>query len=92
MIVVSCQRRAGPQYRNAALLFLAGDAVMHMSGSWMINNDANNITDFDWKAVPAPCGPGGCDAMPGGASLVVFADMEMPEAAAVFVDWMAQTE
>ena len=83
---------SGTQYRNAAPLFLSGDAAMHMSGSWMINNYANNITDFDWKAVPAPCGPGGCGAMPGGASLVVFGDTEVPEAAAMFVDWMAQTE
>ena len=83
---------SGTQYRNAAPLFLSGDAAMHMSGSWMINNYAENITDFDWTAVPAPCGPGGCGAMPGGAALVVFDDTEVPEAAAAFVDWMAQTE
>lgn len=82
---------SGTQYRNAAPLFLSGDAAMHMSGSWMINNYANNIKDFDWKAVPAPCGPGGCGAMPGGASLVVFQDTGVPDAAAAFVDWMAQT-
>ena len=83
---------SGTQYTNAAPLFLAGDAVMHMSGSWMINNYATNIIDFEWQAVPAPCGTGGCGSMPGGASLVVFDDTEVPEAAAAFVDWMAQTE
>jgi len=83
---------SGTQYRNAAPLFVSGDAAMHMSGSWMINNYAKNIKDFDWKAVPAPCGPGGCGAMPGGASLVVFKDTGVPDAAAAFVDWMAQTE
>ena len=83
---------SGTQFRNAAPLFVSGDAAMHMSGSWMINNYAQNITDFDWRAVPAPCGPGGCGAMPGGASLVVFKDSAVPEAAAAFVDWLAQTE
>ncbi|CUI97432.1 ABC transporter substrate-binding protein [Cognatishimia activa] len=83
---------SGTQYRNAAPLFVSGDAAMHMSGSWMINNYAKNIQDFEWRAVPAPCGVGGCGAMPGGASLVVFGDTEVPEAAAAFVDWMAQTE
>ena len=83
---------AGTQYRNAAPLFLSGDAVMHMSGSWMITNYDTNIKDFEWKAVPAPCGPGGCGAMPGGAGLVAFKSTDVPEAAAAFIDFMAQTE
>lgn len=83
---------SGTQYRNAAPLFLSGDAAMHMSGSWMINNYATNIKDFDWKAVPAPCGPGGCGAMPGGSALVVFSSTDVPDAAAAFVNFMAQTE
>lgn len=82
----------GTQYRNAAPLFLSGDVAMLMSGSWMINSFANDITDFDWKAVPAPCGPGGCGAMPGGASIVAFDSTDSPEAAAQFVDFLAQTE
>ncbi len=83
---------SGTQYRNAAPLFLSGDAAMHMSGSWMINNYATNIKDFDWQAVPIPCGPGGCGAMPGGSALVAFSSTEVPEAAAAWIDFMAQTE
>jgi len=83
---------SGTQYRNAAPLFLSGDVAMHMSGSWMINNYAENITDFDWKAVPIPCGPGGCGAMPGGAAVVAFKDTAAPEAAAKFVDFLAREE
>ena len=83
---------AGTSYRNAAPLFLDGSVAMHMSGSWMINNYANNITDFEWKAVPIPCGPGGCGAMPGGAALAAFAQSDVPEAAAAFIDYMARTE
>ena len=65
---------------------------MHMSGSWMIGNYAANITDFEWKAVPAPCGPGGCGAMPGGAGVVVFKSTDVPEAAAAFVAYLAREE
>ncbi len=83
---------SGTQYRNAAPLFLGGSVPMHMSGSWMINNYANNIKDFDWKAVPAPCGPGGCGAMPGGAAVVAFKDTASPEAAAAWIDFLARTE
>ena len=83
---------SGTQYRNAAPLFVGGEVAMHMSGSWMINNYDSNIKDFEWKAVPAPCGPGGCGAMPGGAAVVAFKSSQHPEAAAAFVDYLARTE
>lgn len=83
---------SGTQYRNAAPLFQSGEAAMHMSGSWMINSYAQNITDFDWKAVPAPCGDGGCGAMPGGAGVVAFKSTDAPAAAAAFIDFLAQEE
>ena len=83
---------SGTQYRNAAPLFLSGEVAMHMSGSWMINNYSSNIKDFEWKAVPIPCGPGGCGAMPGGAGLVAFASTHAPEASAAWIDFMAREE
>ena len=83
---------SGTQYQNAAPLFLSGKVAMHMSGSWMINNYASNIKDFEWRAVPAPCGPGGCGAMPGGSGLVAFKSTANPEAAAGFVAYMAREE
>ncbi|MEM6309491.1 MAG: extracellular solute-binding protein [Pseudomonadota bacterium] len=83
---------SGTQYRNAAPLFLGGQVAMHMSGSWMINNYASNISDFAWSAVPIPCGPGGCGAMPGGAAIVGFESTEHPEAVAAFIDFLAQEE
>jgi alpha-1,4-digalacturonate transport system substrate-binding protein len=82
----------GTQYRNAAPLFQSGEAAMHMSGSWMINNYAQNITDFQWRAVPAPCGVGGCGAMPGGAAVVAFSSTDAPEASAAFVNFLAAEE
>lgn len=82
----------GTQYRNAAPLFQSGEVAMHMSGSWMINSYATNITDFDWKAVAAPCGVGGCGAMPGGAAIVAFKSTDVPDAAAAFIDFLASEE
>ena len=83
---------AGTSYRNAAPLFLDGTVAMHMSGSWMLGNYDTNITDFEWKVVPIPCGPGGCGAMPGGSGIVAFNSTANPDAAASFIDFMAQTE
>ena len=84
---------SGTQYKNAAPLFLSGAVAMHMSGSWMIGNYAENITDFEWRAVPAPCGPGGaCGAMPGGAGIVAFSSTDVPEAAAAFIAYLAREE
>lgn len=82
----------GTAYRNAAPLFLAGDVAMHMSGSWMIGNYSETITDFEWRAVPAPCGPGGCGAMPGGAGIVAFNSSDVPEAAAALIAHFATEE
>lgn len=83
---------SGTQYKNAAPLFLSGQTAMHMSGSWMISNYAQNIKDFDWRAVPAPCGPGGCGAMPGGAAVVAFKSTNVPEAASMWIDFLARAE
>ena len=83
---------SGTAYKNAAPLFLDGTVAMHMSGSWMLGNYSKNITDFEWKVVPIPCGTGGCGAMPGGASLSGWKGTKNPEAVASFIDFMAQTE
>lgn len=83
---------SGTQYRNAAALFTGETVAMLMSGSWMIGNFDQNIKDFAWQAVPAPCGPGGCGAMPGGAAVVAFKHTDVPDAAAEWIDFLAQTE
>ena len=82
---------AGTAYKNAAPLFLDGTVAMHMSGSWMLNNYDKNITDFEWKVVPIPCGTGGCGAMPGGSGVVAFKSSEHPEVAASYINFLAQT-
>ena len=81
---------AGTAYKNAAPLFLDGTVAMHMSGSWMLGNYDKNITNFEWKVVPIPCGTGGCGAMPGGSGVVAFNSSEHPEVAASYVDFLSQ--
>ncbi len=83
---------SGTAYKNAAPLFLDGTVAMHMSGSWMLGNYDKNITDFQWKVVPIPCGPGGCGAMPGGSGVVAFKSTKHPDAAASFINFLSQTE
>ena len=81
---------AGTAYKNAAPLFLDGTVAMHMSGSWMLGNYDKNITNFEWKVVPIPCGTGGCGAMPGGSGVVAFNSSEHPEVAASYIDFLSQ--
>ena len=83
---------SGTSYRNAAPLFMNGQVAYHYGGSWLINSYDSNITDFDWRAVPVPCGEGGCGAMVGGPSVVAFSSTEVPEAAAAFLDFLGRKD
>lgn len=83
---------SGTSFRNAAPLFLNGQVVMHFGGSWLINSYDKNISDFDWKAVPVPCGEGGCGAMVGGPAVAGFSSTKHPEVVAAFIDFLASTE
>lgn len=80
------------QYRNAAPLFMNEEVAMHFAGSWMIKNYDSNISNFEWKAVPVPCGEGGCGAMVGGAAITGFKSTKHPEAVAAFIDFLARPE
>jgi len=64
----------GETYASGADAFINGELAFLMSGSWQLANFNNAIgDDFDWLAIPNPCGPGGCSGMPGGAAVVGFA-------------------
>jgi len=82
-------------YAPANELFINGQLVMYMSGSWQIGQFANQIGDaFDWAAVPNPCGPAACTGMPGGAALVAIdrGDQGHPEEVARVMDYLTQEE
>ena len=67
--------------------------VVFMSGSWQVGQFTDQIGDaFDWEAVPNPCGPGACTAMPGGAALVAIGDTEHPQEVATVMEYLASEE
>jgi len=86
---------SGSKYANGNEMFFGQDVPFYMSGSWNLRNVQENVGDnFDWTVAPVPCGPAGCGIMPGGAGLVAFksGDAAKEEAAAKFVDWMADKQ
>jgi len=81
---------SGARWRNAADQFINKDTVMHVGGSWMIQRYSETIGDrFDWAAIPQPCGPAGCAAMPGGAAMVGFKATKHPREVARVMEFMA---
>ena len=63
---------------------------MYYSGSWQVNRMDKNVTKaFDWAVVPAPCGPAGCTAMPGGAAYVGLKRTKAPAEVAKFLDFLS---
>ncbi len=80
-------------YVPANDMFVNGETVLYMSGSWQIGQFADSIGDaFDWQVVPNPCGPAACSGMPGGAALVPIAGTEHPEEVAMLMEFLAQEE
>jgi len=81
---------SGARWKNAADQFINKDTVMHVGGSWMIQRYSETIGDrFDWAAIPQPCGPAGCAAMPGGAAMVGFKATKHPREVARVMEFMA---
>jgi alpha-1,4-digalacturonate transport system substrate-binding protein len=80
-------------YAGANEEFGNAQVVLYMSGSWQVGQFTDQIGDaFDWEAVPNPCGPGACTAMPGGAALVAIGDTEHPEEVARVMEYLASEE
>lgn len=80
---------SGARWKNGADMFLNGDAVMHISGSWMIPRYMTDIGDrFEWVVPPQPCGPAACSAMPGGAGMVAFKTSKHPAEVGKVMDFL----
>jgi alpha-1,4-digalacturonate transport system substrate-binding protein len=80
-------------YAGANEEFGNAQVVLYMSGSWQVGQFTDQIGDaFDWEAVPNPCGPGACTAMPGGAALVAIKDTQYPEQVARVMEYLASEE
>ena len=80
-------------YQGANEEFKNSQLVFYMSGSWQISQFAEQIgDDFEWVAVPAPCGPAACTGMPGGAALFAINDTEHPEEVTRVMMYLAQED
>ena len=80
----------GSTYADSIGEFINGRVVMVLSGSWQISRLQKDIgTNFDWVAVPNPCGPAACTGIPGGAAWVALKTAKSPKEAAAFLEFMA---
>jgi alpha-1,4-digalacturonate transport system substrate-binding protein len=81
---------SGATYKGANEEFSNAQLAMYFSGSWQIPQFAKTIgNNFDWVAVPNPCGPAGCTGMPGGAALVAVKYTQQPAAVAKVMEYLA---
>ncbi len=68
----------GCTYADSIGEFTNGRVVMVLSGSWQINRLQKDVgNNFDWVAVPNPCGPAACTGIPGGAAWVALKTSEV---------------
>lgn len=83
----------GATYQDAAKEFTNGSLVMYISGSWQIGRFGRDVGDaFDWQAVPAPCGPGGCTGIPGGAAIAAFKHTKAPEEVGKLLEFISNED
>lgn len=80
----------GSTYRDAFEEFANGRVVMYLSGSWQTRRMDSQIgKNFDWIAVPNPCGPAACTGIPGGAAFVALKRTKAPKEVGRFLDFLA---
>lgn len=76
---------------NPNNLFRTGQVAMHFSGSWMIANYKNEITDFEWGVTYLPKEENR-SSVPGGKYLAAFQNSGVEKEAAEFIEWISQAE
>jgi alpha-1,4-digalacturonate transport system substrate-binding protein len=80
----------GNTYRDAFEEFANGRVAMYLSGSWQVHRMDQQIgRNFDWIAVPNPCGPAACTGIPGGAAFVALKRTKSPKDVGRFLDFLA---
>lgn len=84
---------SGSRWKNGGELFENADTAFLMSGSFIIPRFARSIgSDFDWRAIPHPCGPAGCTGIPGGSVLVAIKYTKHPAQVARLMEFLASEE
>lgn len=80
----------GSTYASSIDEFINGNVVAVLAGSWQIGNLQKKVgNNFDWVAVPNPCGPAACSGMPGGAAWVALKTSKSPKETAAFLEFLA---
>jgi alpha-1,4-digalacturonate transport system substrate-binding protein len=80
----------GSTYASTMDEFINGNVVMALAGSWQIGNLQKKVgNNFDWVAVPNPCGSSACSGIPGGAAWVALKTSKAPKETAAFLEFMA---
>lgn len=83
----------GATHRELFSDFLNANTVLYFGGSWTLRQMDTEVGDlFDWKVVPAPCGPSSCTVMPGGGAMTVFKHTANAELAGKLINHFAQPE
>lgn len=76
---------------NPNNLFRTGQVAMHFSGSWMIANYKDQITDFEWGVTYLPK-ESIRSSVPGGKYLAAFQNTGVEKEAAEFIEWISKPE
>ncbi|MEY8355593.1 sugar ABC transporter substrate-binding protein [Lachnospiraceae bacterium 54-53] len=76
---------------NPNNLFRTGQVAMHFSGSWMIANYKDQITDFEWGVTYLPR-EARRSSVPGGKYLAAFQNTGVEKEAAEFIEWISKAE
>ena len=80
----------GSTYRDAFEEFANARVALYLSGSWQIRRMDTQIgKNFDWIAVPDPCGTATCTGIPGGAAFVALKRTKNPKDVGRFLDFLA---
>jgi len=83
----------GTRYKSMGEEFINANVVTYLAGNWMVNPFTDQIGDaFEWTAIDAPCGPGGCVPMPGGTFIAAFQHTEHPEVVAKLVEFLGSAD
>lgn len=79
----------GTRYKNMGDEFINANVVTYFAGNWMVNPFKEKIGDaFEWTALDAPCGDGGCIPMPGATYMAAFKHTKHPEAVAELIEYL----
>jgi raffinose/stachyose/melibiose transport system substrate-binding protein len=82
------------EYNDTNSLFYSGKALLNTTGTWLVNDIINNVSDYEIDMVPFPSIKGGERLLPGGLGSAWFisSKTEHPQEVAMLLDFMYTDE